>query len=114
MGILLTDAAKEADFSKLIVARPTPLEAAIARHKAAYAAFLDTVEDEESVRAGTIEFAALEEVARAPVASDAEALLKIRYLFEVERDQYGNEPSMTEAFGAVAVGLEHLFPGGDE
>ena len=53
------------------------LAKAIAAHQAAYAAFLDTVEDEESVRAGTIEFAALEKVARAPVDSGAVALAEV-------------------------------------
>ena len=55
----------------------SPLAKAITRHKAAYAAFLDTFEDEESVRAGTIEFAALEKVARAPVDSGAVALAEV-------------------------------------
>lgn len=99
-------------------ARPSGLEAAIARHKAAQAAIdampkaMTLAEEEAADEAFTelvrIEGDAFDALANAPCADDAELLRKLRYMTAHEIRTWG-QPYTALQFGPIAVALAEHF-----
>jgi hypothetical protein len=89
----------------------TTLAQAIARHKAAEAAFDDAAsrdDDAAITRLSEAESDAIEILAGMPCASDAEFLEKLRYLLARETRLFG-EPDCNKEFGPIAVAVDRHF-----
>jgi len=85
------------------------LAQAIARHKVAFAAFIACHGPEdipEDINDADSE--AIEAVALAPCASDAELLVKLRYLLAYEKYLW-RAPDIREQFGPVVVAVDLHF-----
>lgn len=99
-------------------ARPSGLEAAIARHKAAQAAIdafpkATTLAEEEAAddaltALSRVEGEAFDALARASCADDAELVRKLRYMTAHEIHMWG-QPYTALQFGPVAVALAEHF-----
>ncbi|MGC2222140.1 MAG: hypothetical protein WA624_07135 [Methylocella sp.] len=89
----------------------TPLALAIERHRAAQAA-IDAADGPEGYpdHLNEAEFDAIDDLAEAPCASDAEFLEKLRYLHAYETRIFG-APTGQHEFRSVVLAVDcHFFP----